>query len=173
MMINLVSEEGTKISASYEGLQSSTVLRDMIDNLSKVDSIPVPKVNENTLRKIVDWGMFHASHDHTEPFDRQFFDDMNEDSLLQLLLATFYLDMQELTDLGANRLAKLLEDKSDEEIMQIFNVDRVHFKKRCSCCGCLQTDEDGSSCCASVITEDALGSTTEDDGPAADSAVSL
>lgn len=172
-MIDLISEDGIKVSAPDESVKTSKVLTDMMEDVTDTDSIPVLNVNGNTLKRIVEWGTFHSSHDDTKTFDERFFNDMDEDSLLQLLLATHYLNMEQLMDLGAKRLAVLLEDKSDEEILQILNIDNVHFKKRCSCCGCLQTDEDASTCCASVTTEDAPESTAEDEGPASAAPVSL
>lgn len=161
-MIDLVSKEGISIPASKDAIRCSKTLCDMMDDV-EAHSIPVPNVDSDTLHKIVEWSTYHAVNSHTAAFDDEFFKDIDRDSLIQLMLSSYYLDVETLVDLGIQKFADMLKDQSVEEVMQTLQIEKCGFKKRCSCCGCLQTDDDESACAVSEVTDGP--STVVTDGP--------
>ena len=92
------------------------------------EGINLKDVDSDILTKIVRWCEFHLNdspqvpvmEDNLGPFDRIFVD-VNQATLMSILKAADYLQVEGLIELCCWRLAKLMQSKSPEQMRLMFN----------------------------------------------------
>lgn len=113
---------------------SRTWLKDLGDDL--VTDVPIPNVNEAVLRKVIEWCEHHkndpaaAADDDSdsrkkttdiEEWDQKFMQ-VDQEMLFEIILASNYLDIKPLLDVGCKTVANMIKGKSPEEIRKTFNI---------------------------------------------------
>ncbi|CEJ89251.1 Putative E3 ubiquitin ligase complex SCF subunit scon-3 [[Torrubiella] hemipterigena] len=113
------------------------MLEDVGDEMIRQDNpIPIPNVNEAVLRKVIEWCDHHrndppqAQDDESdarrrtmdiEEWDQKFMQ-VDQEMLFEIILASNYLDIKPLLDVGCKTVANMIKGKSPEEIRKTFNI---------------------------------------------------
>jgi len=113
------------------------LLNDLGDaNISKDNPIPIMNVNDAVLRKVIEWCDHHktdppASQDEDDAsrkkmtdideWDQKFMQ-VDQEMLFEIILASNYLDIKPLLDVGCKTVANMIKGKSPDEIRKTFNI---------------------------------------------------
>ncbi|ORX88891.1 putative negative regulator sulfur controller-3 [Basidiobolus meristosporus CBS 931.73] len=137
-MVILTSADGKEFTTDKEVVQRSKVLRDMLEDVGETDQpIPVPNVDSSVLEKVLEFCEYHRNDpldieddsddegnkiDDILEWDRKFIQ-VDVEMLKQLILASNYLDIKQLSDVSTKTAASLLKGKTPEEIRQLFGIE--------------------------------------------------
>ncbi|KAK1995206.1 Skp1 family protein [Colletotrichum falcatum] len=106
------------------------------DSISQENPIPIPNVNEAVLRKVIEWCDHHRNDPvqtqddendarkkttEIEEWDQKFMQ-VDQEMLFEIILASNYLDIKPLLDVGCKTVANMIKGKSPEEIRKTFNI---------------------------------------------------
>ncbi|KAI9746412.1 MAG: hypothetical protein M1818_000125 [Claussenomyces sp. TS43310] len=137
--ITLVSNDGTPISVDKQVAMRSMLISNMMDDLGESvgnTEVPIPNVNETVLKKVIEWCEHHkgdpiatADDDSDsrkkttdiEEWDQKFMQ-VDQEMLFEIILASNYLDIKPLLDVGCKTVANMIKGKSPEEIRKTFNI---------------------------------------------------
>ncbi|KAI6361765.1 hypothetical protein MCOR31_008543 [Pyricularia oryzae] len=97
--------------------------------------IPIPNVSEAVLRKVLEWCEHHrnapalASGEDSESCKTTDIDDWDQlfmqvdlQMLFEIILASNYLDIERLLQVGCKTVANMIKGKSPDEIHKTFNI---------------------------------------------------
>jgi len=136
--ITLVSNDQVPIKVDRQVAMKSVLIKNMIDDLGEgaTTDVPIPNVNESVLRKVIEW-CEHHKNDATpvgdddsdsrkkttdiEEWDQKFMQ-VDQEMLFEIILASNYLDIKPLLDVGCKTVANMIKGKSPEEIRKTFNI---------------------------------------------------
>ncbi|KAG6013073.1 E3 ubiquitin ligase complex SCF subunit scon-3 [Claviceps lovelessii] len=137
----LESNDHATIEVDRVVIERSMLIKTMLDDLgdesiSPTNAIPIPNVNEAVLRKVIEWCEHHrndppqAQDDESdgrrrttdiEEWDQKFMQ-VDQEMLFEIILASNYLDIKPLLDVGCKTVANMIKGKSPEEIRKTFNI---------------------------------------------------
>jgi S-phase kinase-associated protein 1 len=136
--ISLVSNDGASIAVDRQVAEKSMLIKNMAEDLPEEEftSVPIPNVNEAVLRKVIEWCEHHKNDPATSPDDDsdsrkkttdieewdQKFMQVDQEMLFEIILASNYLDIKPLLDVGCKTVANMIKGKSPEEIRKTFNI---------------------------------------------------
>ena len=131
--------EGEKINVDIEVAEKSTILKNMIEDTGKEGEIPIPNIRVGILRKVLEYCDHYRSSqakDIPKPlphknlqeagvdiWDCEFIEMENMDDLIDLVVASNFLDIEGLLNLGCAKVASLIKGKSVEEIRDLFGIE--------------------------------------------------
>jgi len=136
--ITLVSNDNVPIKVDRQVAMKSVLIKNMIDDLGEgaTTDVPIPNVNESVLKKVIEW-CEHHKNDATpigdddsdsrkkttdiEEWDQKFMQ-VDQEMLFEIILASNYLDIKPLLDVGCKTVANMIKGKSPEEIRKTFNI---------------------------------------------------
>ncbi|KAI6250752.1 E3 ubiquitin ligase complex SCF subunit sconC [Erysiphe necator] len=137
--ITLVSNDGASITVDTQVAIKSVLIKNMIEDLGDAVSendVPIPNVNESVLKKVIEWCEHHKNDPVTstdddsdsrkkttdiEEWDQKFMQ-VDQEMLFEIILASNYLDIKPLLDVGCKTVANMIKGKSPEEIRKTFNI---------------------------------------------------
>ncbi|RKF71459.1 E3 ubiquitin ligase complex SCF subunit sconC [Golovinomyces cichoracearum] len=137
--ITLVSNDGAHISVDCQVAMKSVLIKNMIEDLGEAvteSDVPIPNVNESVLKKVIEWCEHHKNDPVTaadddsdsrkkttdiEEWDQKFMQ-VDQEMLFEIILASNYLDIKPLLDVGCKTVANMIKGKSPEEIRKTFNI---------------------------------------------------
>ncbi|CAD6501698.1 BgTH12-01948 [Blumeria graminis f. sp. triticale] len=137
--ITLISNDGAVITVDSQVAMKSVLIKNMIEDLGDAvaeSDVPIPNVNESVLRKVIEWCEHHkhdpapAADDDSdsrkrttdiEEWDQKFMQ-VDQEMLFEIILASNYLDIKPLLDVGCKTVANMIKGKSPEEIRKTFNI---------------------------------------------------
>ncbi|KAJ1783460.1 hypothetical protein LPJ62_005029 [Coemansia sp. RSA 2167] len=151
MGIILQSSDNEDFPVSMEVAQQSVLIKNLIDDLGETEEpIPLPNVTGKVLKKIIEYCEHHQfdppiikdeyddvprRSDDISPWDEQFMK-VDQEMLFEILLASNYMDIKPLLDLGCKTVANMIRGKTAEEIRSMFNIiddftdeEREHIKR--------------------------------------------
>jgi S-phase kinase-associated protein 1 len=137
----LASNDNAIIPVDRDVADRSILIKNMLEDLGDAhinqdNPIPIPNVNEAVLRKVIEWCEHHrndppqAQDDDTdarkkttdiEEWDQKFMQ-VDQEMLFEIILASNYLDIKPLLDVGCKTVANMIKGKSPEEIRKTFNI---------------------------------------------------
>ncbi|KAG6109846.1 E3 ubiquitin ligase complex SCF subunit scon-3 [Claviceps sp. LM219 group G6] len=137
----LASNDNAIIEVDRIVVERSMLIKNMLDDIgdegiSETNPIPIPNVNEAVLRKVIEWCEHHrndppqAQDDDSdgrrrttdiEEWDQKFMQ-VDQEMLFEIILASNYLDIKPLLDVGCKTVANMIKGKSPEEIRKTFNI---------------------------------------------------
>ncbi|CAM0885688.1 unnamed protein product [Alopecurus aequalis] len=91
---------------------------------TKYKPIRLP-VQRHTLSKVLHYCQRHASGDDDPDWDADFITSVDQETLYDLILASYYLQIHGLLDLVCHAVATKIKGKSPSEICNIFNIKSV------------------------------------------------
>ncbi|KAJ8328786.1 hypothetical protein BDV3_006515 [Batrachochytrium dendrobatidis] len=143
MMITLLSHDKESYTVEHAIAERSVLLKNMLEDLGDTSdtTIPLPNVTGRILKKVVEYCTYHKNDpppplseskedvevirrraDNISEWDMQFIKVENDD-LLELILAANYMDIKPLLDLGCMTVANMIKGKTAEEIRTAFNIE--------------------------------------------------
>jgi S-phase kinase-associated protein 1 len=137
----LASNDNAIIEVDRDVADRSILIKNMLEDLgdsmiNQENPIPIPNVNEAVLRKVIEWCEHHRNDppqpqdDDTdarkkttdiEEWDQKFMQ-VDQEMLFEIILASNYLDIKPLLDVGCKTVANMIKGKSPEEIRKTFNI---------------------------------------------------
>ncbi|KAG6036979.1 E3 ubiquitin ligase complex SCF subunit scon-3 [Claviceps sp. Clav32 group G5] len=137
----LASNDNAIIEVDRIVVERSMLIKNMLEDLgdegiSETNPIPIPNVNEAVLRKVIEWCEHHRNDPPQAPDDEsdgrrrttdieewdQKFMQVDQEMLFEIILASNYLDIKPLLDVGCKTVANMIKGKSPEEIRKTFNI---------------------------------------------------
>ncbi|KAI0999599.1 hypothetical protein K3495_g8598 [Podosphaera aphanis] len=137
--ITLISNDGAVITVDSQVAMKSILIKNMMEDLGDAvteNDVPIPNVNEAVLRKVIEWCEYHKNDPVTatdddsdsrkkttdiEEWDQKFMQ-VDQEMLFEIILASNYLDIKPLLDVGCKTVANMIKGKSPEEIRKTFNI---------------------------------------------------
>jgi S-phase kinase-associated protein 1 len=140
--IYLASNDNATIEVDRDVADRSMLIKNMLEdigdeNISQSNPIPIPNVNEAILRKVIEWCEHHRNDPHPtqddetdarnrkttdiEEWDQKFMQ-VDQEMLFEIIMASNYLDIKPLLDVGCKTVANMIKGKSPEEIRKTFNI---------------------------------------------------
>jgi S-phase kinase-associated protein 1 len=136
--IKLQSNDNVVIEVERQVAERSMLLKHIIIDVpdALTEAIPLDKVNEAVLLKVIEWCNHHradppASADDEsdsrrkttdiDEWDQKFLQ-VDQEMLFEIILAANYLDIKQLLDVGCKTVANMIKGKSPEEIRKTFNI---------------------------------------------------
>jgi S-phase kinase-associated protein 1 len=131
--IYLLSNDNVKFKVDKEVAEKSVLIKNMLEDIGDSDlPIPLPNVNSNILKKVIEWCKKYKD-DHIIQDDQQNrntdinewdqkYMDVDQETLFDIILASNYLDIKALLDIGCKTVANMIKGKSAEEIRRTFNI---------------------------------------------------
>jgi len=137
--ITLVSNDGVHQEVLRNIAERSMLIKNMIEDVGEEaleTPIPIPNVNDQVLKKVIEWCTWHKndpvavndddadSRKKTTDIDDwdQKFMQVDQEMLFEIILASNYLDIKALLDVGCKTVANMIKGKSPEEIRKTFNI---------------------------------------------------
>ncbi|KAF9877303.1 E3 ubiquitin ligase complex SCF subunit scon-3 [Colletotrichum karsti] len=135
------SNDNITIPVDRSVAERSMLLKNMLEDvgdeaISQTNPIPIPNVNEAVLRKVIEWCEHHRldpvqaqdeendarkKTTEIEEWDQKFMQ-VDQEMLFEIILASNYLDIKPLLDVGCKTVANMIKGKSPEEIRKTFNI---------------------------------------------------
>ncbi|TVY50838.1 E3 ubiquitin ligase complex SCF subunit sconC [Lachnellula cervina] len=137
--ITLVSNDNIPTPVALKVAERSMLIKNMLEDIgeSAIESpIPIPNVNDQVLKKVLEWCEHHKDDPATaadddsdsrkkttdiEEWDQKFMQ-VDQEMLFEIILASNYLDIKPLLDVGCKTVANMIKGKSPEEIRKTFNI---------------------------------------------------
>ncbi|RUP51178.1 putative negative regulator sulfur controller-3 [Jimgerdemannia flammicorona] len=135
--VTLTSSDNENFSVNKEITKRSILIKNMLEDVGKSDTpIPLPNVNSKVLRKVIEWCEYHCmdplapTNENTEnqkqntdieDWDQKFIE-VDQETLFKIILATNYLNIKPLLDIGCKTITNMIKGKSPEEIYKTFNI---------------------------------------------------
>ncbi|KAK3692212.1 Skp1 family, dimerization domain-containing protein [Podospora appendiculata] len=138
--VTLESNDNVRLQIDRAVAERSMLIKNLMEDLGDdavADSaIPIPNVNEQVLRKVIEWCEKHKgdpvqsaeeendNRKKTTEIDEwdQKFMQVDQELLFEIILAANYLDIKALLDVGCKTVANMIKGKSPEEIRKTFNI---------------------------------------------------
>ncbi|XP_019171912.1 PREDICTED: SKP1-like protein 1B [Ipomoea nil] len=128
-MVRLRANDGEEFEVAESVAALSQTLKFVVEDaggLGEDSVIPLLKVDGNTLAKILEYCKVHAaaagkSNAEKKEFDKKFVE-VDQAELYDLLTAADYLEIRDLLELMAQRVADMIKGKTAEDIRKIFNI---------------------------------------------------
>ncbi|KAI0388720.1 E3 ubiquitin ligase complex SCF subunit scon-3 [Xylariaceae sp. FL0594] len=138
-MIKVQSSDGHLLDVEKVVVERSVLIKNMLEDLGESavgQIVPIPNVTEPVLRKVFEWCDHHRSDppatndDETDSrkkttdideWDQKFMQ-VDQEMLFEIILASNYLDIKPLLDVGCKTVANMIKGKSPEEIRKTFNI---------------------------------------------------
>ncbi|KAI1126519.1 E3 ubiquitin ligase complex SCF subunit scon-3 [Nemania abortiva] len=137
--ILLQSNDNHVIDVEKAVIERSVLIKNMMEDLGEAavgQIVPIPNVTEPVLRKVIEWCEHHrhdppsTNDDETDnrkkttdidEWDQKFMQ-VDQEMLFEIILASNYLDIKPLLDVGCKTVANMIKGKSPEEIRKTFNI---------------------------------------------------
>ncbi|KAK1765765.1 Skp1 family, dimerization domain-containing protein [Phialemonium atrogriseum] len=138
--VMLQSNDNVLLEVDRVVAERSMLIRNMLEDLGdgalEDNPIPIPNVNEAVLRKVIEWCEHHRNDPpqtaddendsrkkttDIEEWDQKFMQ-VDQEMLFEIILASNYLDIKPLLDVGCKTVANMIKGKSPDEIRKTFNI---------------------------------------------------
>ena len=136
MKITLVSKEGINEEVPVQIAKLSKLVNTIIDDDDEEQTLPLPNVSSEVLKKIIQFMNHYYEHPFTEihkPLQGSIKDlvgewyanfvDIDQEKLFELILAANYMDISPLLELSCATVASMIKGKDPEEIRKIFDIN--------------------------------------------------
>ncbi|PWI74563.1 SKP1 component [Purpureocillium lilacinum] len=136
----LASNDNALIEVDRDVIERSVLIKNLLGDTdaksTKEAPIPIPNVNEAVLRKVLEWCEWHRNDPpqaqdeesdarkkstDIDDWDQKFMQ-VDQEMLFEIILASNYLDIKPLLDVGCKTVANMIKGKSPEEIRKTFNI---------------------------------------------------
>ncbi|KAK7988110.1 hypothetical protein PG989_008425 [Apiospora arundinis] len=133
-MIRLQSNDGHIIEVNKADAERSLLIKNMLEDLGDAavsETIPIPNVTELLSGASITAATPPATNEEEsdtrkrtteiEEWDQKFMQ-VDQEMLFEIILASNYLDIKPLLDVGCKTVANMIKGKSPEEIRKTFNI---------------------------------------------------
>lgn len=136
--LRLVTQEGAKVSTDARLADMSGLIKNIVDDSGIQEEIPLPSVSEPILRLLIAYcerqnyvqpqpikkplASDRIEEAVTEAWHADFINGIAEDVLVELTMASNYMDSRGIFDLCCAKIATLFKGKTVEELKQRYNI---------------------------------------------------
>lgn len=132
-MIKVTSSDNQTFEAEEKVLFQSALIKNIVSDLDNSDQeIPLANVTGCILKKIIKYAEHHKDDEPVkeeaptnsaiaDKWDIEFMN-LPKDTILEIILAANYLDMENLLNLGCKTVANMIKGKSAKEIREILEL---------------------------------------------------
>lgn len=142
--IYLCTSDGYKIKTKRKYIIAHCgLIRDMLEEQDDEDDdddevIPLPNINDqDILKKIIDYCKFHYNNKAEEiekplkenienvicDWDKTYLKNINNETLINIIMASNYINCKDLLNLTCAKVASTLKGKSPEQIRELFGIE--------------------------------------------------
>lgn len=140
-IVKLVSADNVTFEVEYRVACLLVTVKNMLTNLEnsvdELEPIPLPQVDSNILKIILEWAEHHVNDTHPEKGEAESEEDrrskpipewdqkllnVNDSIIFGLLAASNYLEVKGLLEVCCKTIAKDINGKSPEEIRKRFGI---------------------------------------------------
>ena len=137
--VTLHSSDDVDTTVELKILKLSETLKNLLEDAEPdangVMNIPLPNVDNVTIKKLVEYLDYHDQNptEHTEyegkglddigEWDLKYTEDMDNGILFKVILASNYLDIKPLLHLTCKTVAKKIKGKKPSEIKEILKIE--------------------------------------------------
>lgn len=132
-------QDGEIITVETDVIRQSATIDGMIGDIADAgaddEPIPLPNVNSNIMKLVIDWCKHHKNEvnnldddendtrrtDDIPPWDQDFLK-VDQGTLFELIMAANYLDIRRLLDICCKNVANMIKGKTAQEIRKTFNI---------------------------------------------------
>jgi len=146
--VKLQSSDDHEFEVDFELIKKSVTLKNMLEDIGEGEDmpIPLPNITANILEKVIEYLEHHKNDpspndddenkeekeekeekkddkrtDNIDEWDTNFMK-VDQATIFELILASNYLDIKPLLDLGCKTVANMIKGKTPEEIRKTFNI---------------------------------------------------
>jgi S-phase kinase-associated protein 1 len=133
--VAFITSDGVLITVERGIAECSTLIRDLLDDLDNSidpdEPIPIPDIiSEPVIRKIIEWCTHHQNDPPSQAKGKitdisdwdQAFMRVDQQMLLEIILAADFLDIKALLDLGCKTVANIIKGGHPKEIGEMLNI---------------------------------------------------
>ncbi|KAJ4753096.1 hypothetical protein LUZ62_045161 [Rhynchospora pubera] len=134
-MITLRSSDGEEFAVTETVAKMSQTICHMIEDDCVDGTIPLPNVNSNILRLVIEYCNKHVPNEQPADgsnasqtdketmakWDKEFLN-VDNSTLFNIILAANYLNIEGLLDLGCQKVADKMRGKTPEQIRETFDI---------------------------------------------------
>jgi S-phase kinase-associated protein 1 len=132
----LISRDNVQIKVDTNVIKMSGLVEDMLEEEDEgIPTIPIPNVDSKTLQKVIEYCQYHHNNRADEierplkgkledvicEWDQSFLE-IDQQMLIDLIMAANYLNIKDLLDLTCAKVASTLKGKSPEKIKEMFGI---------------------------------------------------
>jgi S-phase kinase-associated protein 1 len=138
--VKLTSGDGQEFTVPVEVAKLSDTIKHQLEDIGGGDTgIPLPNITGAILKLVVEYCTYHQAHaEPTEekkfdekkwtvedfiPFDQEFVKRLDQNTIIELILAANYLDIKSLLDITTKTIAYTMKGKTPEEIRKMYNIE--------------------------------------------------
>jgi S-phase kinase-associated protein 1 len=114
----LKSIDDVVFNVSYDILKHFQTVHTMLEDIDHIDIIPLPEVTSKIFAKVIEFAEKEKDSQWKEDFMK-----MDDDQLLQVTLASHYLNYTLLFDLCCMTIANQIKRLTPQEIRQRFHIE--------------------------------------------------
>nr|XP_016488724.1 PREDICTED: SKP1-like protein 11 [Nicotiana tabacum] len=123
--LTLKSSDGDEFVLEESIAIQSITIKNMVEDGCSSSVIPLSKVDTETLIKVIEYMKMHSStssnEEEIENFDKKFVSN-SINTILNILEAANFLDINNLLELCAEAVANRIKKKTPEAVRKIFNI---------------------------------------------------
>ncbi len=136
--LRLLTTEGVRVNADVRLADMCALIKNITDDAGFLEEIPLPSVTEPILRLIMTYcerqnyvqpqpikkplASDRIEEAVTEQWHAEFINDMTEEVLTELTMATNYMDSRGIFDLCCAKIATMFKGKTVEELKARYNL---------------------------------------------------
>ncbi len=138
MSVNIVCEDET-FTVDIDIAKQSVILKNMIEDTSNNENITLNNIKKDTMRRVIDFCRHYKesklptiqkplqsanlSEAINDEWYVKFIDLDKVDDIIELVIASNFLDIDPLTELSCAKIASMIKGKSVEEIRKKFGIE--------------------------------------------------
>jgi len=140
--VKLLSKDEQEYKIQQNIMMQSGLISDMLEDQvdaeeSDVPEIPLPNVDSKALQKVIDYCKQHHNNKAIEiekplkgkiedvicDWDKKFLEELDQSVLIELIMASNYMNIKSLLDLTCAKIASMIKGKSPEQIREMFDIE--------------------------------------------------
>ena len=136
--ITLVAKDGEKVVTDQRIKEFSVLIKNIVEDSGIQEEIPLVSVTKAILDKIIEYCQHHSyivpppikkpiptdkiEDAVSDPWDAEFINGFEEDPLIDLTLASKYMDIKCVLDLCCGKIASMFKGKTIDELRAKYNI---------------------------------------------------
>lgn len=129
-LVTLLTRDNVEVPIYVEDVQCSGTIMNILVDMTDVDQIPV-EVDSDILDIVIDYCQYHSKNIdyniNNDPYeygyDSELIDNIDIDTIFDLINAANYLEIDNLLDLTTKGLATYIEGKTTEKLREMLKVE--------------------------------------------------
>ena len=131
MSVQLFTGDGSVFFVDEEVAKQSETIAHIIEDMGTEDPVPIPNVDSDTLKLIIQFCEFYSNH-HVEEEDKEFdsvFFDMDINKIILVLSAANFLNISRLLKKASMAVANLIRGRSPKELRTLLGIKQEYTKE--------------------------------------------